>query len=96
MILDINGIKTEAKLQKNDLLVFKPERKTISIFRGNHRVIFPGDVYETSFLGDEDLFAYFVNLLSYLIGSDPSLLEIEPDKLSPGVIDEEKCIIYYV
>ena len=96
MILNIGGEEVETKLQKDDLLVFKPEKKTISIRRGNYWVIFPGNVYETPFPGDEDTFAYLANLLSYLIGSDPSLLEIEPDKFSPSVIDGEKCIIYYV
>ncbi len=49
MILDIGENEVETKLQKDDLLVFKPERKTISIRRNNHWVIFPGDVRETSF-----------------------------------------------
>lgn len=96
MILDVNGNEVGTKLQKGDLLVFKPQRKTISIFRSNHRVIFSGDINEIPFPGDEDIFAYFANLLSNLVTTDQPLLEVEPDTFSRTVIDEEECITYFV
>ena len=81
MILHIGEDEVKTELQEGDLLVFNPERKVISIRRGNDWVIFPGFIYETPFLGDEHTFAYFANLLSYLINSNSSLLEIKPDSL---------------
>lgn len=96
MILDTGGNRVRTKLRKDDLLVFNPERNVISIRRGNYWVIFPGNVRETPFPGNEDTFLCFANLLSYLIGSDPLLSEIEPNKFSIMVINEERCITYYV
>ena len=96
MILHIGENEVKTELQQGDLLVFNPKRKVISIRRGNDWVIFPGSVYETSFPGDENTFAYFANLLSYLIDSDSLLSEIKQDIFSIAIINKEKCITYYV
>lgn len=97
MNLDMGGEElVETVLKKDDLLVFNPQRKTISIRRGNYWVIFPGGTHETLFPGDETTFAFFANLLSYLVTTDPVLSEVEPDTFSRTVIGKEVCITYSV
>lgn len=97
MNLDMGGEElVETVLKKDDLLVFNPQRKTISIRRGNYWVIFPGDCKETPFPGDETTFAFFANLITYLVTTDASLSEVESDTFFHTVINKEKCITYFV